>query len=56
MATTTKIVIGKATDGQTSSETGSLAKKINDITTGATTYTVSITRKGKNVIAVITYS
>lgn len=56
MTTTTAIVIGRARDGMTSAETGSIAKKINDITTGATTFSVSITRRGREVIAVIVYS
>jgi hypothetical protein len=56
MTTTTKIVIGRIRDGMTSSETGSLAKKINDITTGATSYTVKTARTGREVVAVIVYS
>lgn len=56
MATTTKIVIGSPQDGEVSSTAGSFAKKINDITTGATTFQVNIGVKGRKVYAVITYT
>ncbi len=56
MATTTKIVIGIPKDGETSATDGSFAKKINDITTGATTYQVNICVKGRKVYAAITYT
>ena len=49
--------MGMPKDGETSAETGSLAKKINDITTAATTiHSVTITKKGRYIIACIVYS
>jgi len=56
MATTTEIVIGTPRDGETSATAGTLAKKINDITTGATTFQVSICVKGRRVYAIIVYT
>ena len=53
MATTTTIVYGRPQHGETSATAGTLAKAINDVTTGAATYQVSITKKGSGVIAVI---
>jgi hypothetical protein len=57
MATTTKIVIGRPRDGEVSTTAGTLAKKINDITTGATNiYSVTIAKKGSSIVAVIVYN
>lgn len=56
MATTTKIVIGQPQDGETSATSGTLAKKINDITTAATSYQFAVAVKGRKVYAVIVYS
>lgn len=57
MATTTKIVMGSPRDGETSAVSGSLAKKINDITTGATTiHAVSLAKKGRLIVACVVYS
>jgi hypothetical protein len=56
MATTTKIVIGIPRDGETSATAGTLAKKINDITTCATSFTLDIAVKGRKLYAVIVYS
>lgn len=56
MATKTTIVIGRPQDGETQAKTGSLAKKINDVTTAAATYTVSVAKKGSSIVAVIVYT
>lgn len=57
MATTTKIVIGIPQDGETSATSGTLSKKINDITTGATTiHAVSLACKGRKLYAAIVYT
>lgn len=56
MATTTKIIVGKFYDGVTSATAGYAAKKINDLTTGAAAYTVSIAVKGNRLVAAVTYS
>jgi hypothetical protein len=56
MATTTAIVEGKFYDGVTSATAGYVAKKINDITTGAASFSFAICRRGNRVIAVIVYS
>ena len=56
MATTTKVVIGTVADGDDSTKAGSLAKKINDITTAATTiHAVAVTKWGRVGMAVIVY-
>lgn len=57
MATTTKVVIGTVHDGDDGSSTGTLAKKINDIATAATTiHSIVITKWGRLGMAVIVYS
>jgi hypothetical protein len=56
MATTTKIVRGRYFDGVTSATSGYVAKKINDITTGATTFQFSISKSGQELTCVITYT
>jgi hypothetical protein len=57
MATTTKIVRGRYYDGLTSATAGYVAKKINDITTGAANiYGISITKSGQELTAVIVYN
>lgn len=57
MATTTKIVRGRFYDGVTSATAGYVAKKINDITTAATTiHSVAITKSGQELVAVIVYT
>lgn len=56
MATATKIVVGKFYDGVTSDTDGYAAKKINDITTLATTFTLSIDVKGNRLVAAIVYT
>lgn len=56
MATTTKIIVGKFYDGVTSATAGYAAKKINDLTTGAAAFDMSIAVKGNRLIAVIVYS
>lgn len=57
MATTTKLVRGRYYDGVTSATAGFIAKKINDITTGAANiYAVSITKSGQELTAVIVYN
>ena len=57
MATHTKIVSGKYQDGDSESVTTSVAKKINDITTAATTiHSVAIMRRGRHIVAVIVYA
>lgn len=53
MATTTTIISGKFYDGVTSATAGYAAKKVNDVTTGATTYQFSIAVKGNRIVAVI---
>jgi len=57
MATTTKVVRGRFYDGVTSATAGYVAKKINDITTGAANiYAVSIAKSGQELVAVIVYN
>jgi len=57
MATTTKVVVGKYWDGQTSATADTIAKKINDITTAATTiHSVAIAKAGRHLVAVIVYA
>jgi hypothetical protein len=56
MATTTKIVCGKFYDGLTSATSGYVAKKINDITTGATTFQIAICKRNQDLVAVIVYT
>ncbi len=56
MVTTTKIIVGKFFDGNTSATAGYAAKKINDITTGAASFQFSIAVKGNRLVGVITYS
>lgn len=57
MATTTKIVRGRFYDGVTSATAGYIAKKINDITTGAANiFAVSIAKSGQELVAVIVYN
>ena len=56
MATTTEIVMGRPRDGETSASAGTLAKKINDITTGATTFELALAKKGSLIVAVIVYT
>lgn len=57
MATTTKVVFGKTWDGDVSTSAGGLAKKINDITTAATTvHSVAVTKVGRVYMAVIVYT
>jgi hypothetical protein len=56
MATTTKIVRGRYFDGNTSATTGYVAKKINDITTGAASFQFAIAKSGQELVAVIVYS
>lgn len=56
MATTTKIVIGIPQDGETSATLGTLSKKINDITTGATTFQVALACKGRKLYCAIVYT
>jgi hypothetical protein len=53
LATTTTIVIGRPQHGETSATAGTLAKAINDVTTGAATYQVSVAKKGSSIVAVI---
>jgi hypothetical protein len=53
MATSTIIVTGRYFDGCTEADMATIAKKINDVTTGATTYTISIAKKGRELVAVI---
>jgi len=53
LATKTTIVIGRPQDGEVETKAGSFAKKINDVTTGATTFQVSIAKKGSGIVAVI---
>ena len=57
MATTTKIVMGRPRDGEVSTSAGTLAKKINDVTTavGIGNFVMSITRQGSKIAVVITY-
>lgn len=56
-ATTTKVVRGKYYDGVTSAISGTIASKINAITTGATNiYAVSIAKSGSEIVAVIVYN
>ena len=56
MATKTTIVIGRPQEGEVETKAGSFAKKINDVTTAAATYTVSIAKKGSSIVAVIVYT
>ena len=56
MATTTKTVIGIPKDGESSATSGSFCKKINDITTAATTYQFAIAKKGSRMVAVVVYT
>ena len=56
MATTTKIVIGVPQDGETSATAGTLAKKINDVTTGAASFQFALTCKGRKLYAAVVYS
>lgn len=57
MATQTTIVKGIYWDGCTETDTTSVAKKINDVTTAATTiHSVTIMRKGRELVAVIVYA
>lgn len=57
MATQTTIVRGKYWDGCTEADTTSVAKKINDVTTAATTiHSVTISKSGKEIVAVIVYA
>jgi len=57
MATTTKIVMGRPRDGEVSTTSGTLAKKVNDITTAAANiYAVSAFKKGSLVGVVIVYN
>jgi len=50
-------VIGRPQDGETSAKAGSLAEKINDVTTAATTiHSVSIAKKGSSIVAVIVWA
>jgi hypothetical protein len=56
MATTTKIVCGKFYDGLTSATSGYVAKKINDITTAATTFSFAICKRNQDLVAVIVYT
>jgi len=56
MATNTTIVRGRYHDGCTDSDTTTVAKKINDVTSGATSYTVSITKSGREIVACIVYT
>jgi len=55
-ATLTTIVRGRYFDGCTQANTTTIAKKINDVTSGATSYTVSITKSGRELVAVIVYT
>jgi hypothetical protein len=56
MATTTAIVRGRYYDGVTSATAGYVAKKINDLTTGAASFQVAIAKSGQELVAVIVYS
>lgn len=56
MATTTTIIVGKFYDGVTSATAGYAAKKINDITTAAATFDMSIAVKGNRLVAAIVYT
>ena len=56
MATNTKIVRGRYFDGCSDSDTATVAKKINDVTSGATSFTVTITKSGREIVACIVYS
>jgi hypothetical protein len=57
MATTTKIVMGRPRDGEVSTTAGTLAKKINDITTavGVGNFVLGTTKIGSKIAVVITY-
>jgi len=56
LATTTAVVRGRYYDGVTSATAGYIAKKINDITTGAATFQFSIAKSGQELVAVIVYT
>jgi len=56
MATKTIIVMGRPRDGETSATSGTLAKKINDVTTGAATFQLALTKLGCLVVATIVYT
>jgi hypothetical protein len=53
LATTTTILYGRPQHGETSATAGTLAKAINDLTTAAATYQVSIAKKGSGIVAVV---
>jgi len=57
MATSTTIVRGRYYDGCTQAATSTVAKKINDVTTAATTiHSVAITKSGREIVAVIVWA
>ena len=53
MATVTRIVEGKYFDGCTSSDSGYVAKKINDIVSARTIVSLSTFRTGNYLVATI---
>lgn len=55
MATTTTIVMGRPEDGETSTTTGSLAYKINQLTTGAGigNFALGCSKLGSKIVVVI---
>jgi hypothetical protein len=56
MASQTKIVRGRYRDGMTSDEADSIAEKINDIATAASTVTsISTFKQGDLLVATIVY-
>jgi hypothetical protein len=57
VGSTTKIVIGRPRDGEVSTTAGTLAKKVNDITTavGMGNFEFSAVKTGSRVAVVITY-